>query len=253
MNRPPNEGPPSENFDAQFEEIVRQAEAEIAKGGPGSPADPGSGSADWSGPVGPPVSGVGRHWAVTTLTLLVAMAGTAVAGLYANFAIALVVGLVLFAVVMGVATQTGYRGAQQSVDKVSDIPLGLGAAVAVLSLAYFAPVFYLASAGKEGVTSDVFTSHGSRRSVSCTAVLPNGKTSRVTCPASGDKNELSAGHYRVVYDADGTLWARLGTKADLPVALGGAVVGLGVVAFGFGAGAGASRANKPGRPTTTAV
>ena len=241
MSRTPNEGSRSDDFDAEFEEFTRLAEAEAAKGGSGAAVGPVLRPVGGPGSGAPGARGVGRHWGVVSLTLLVALAGTAVLGIYVNFAFALIAGVVLFAAVMVVATQTGYR-AKQPADKAADIPMGLGAALAMLSLAYFAPIFYLSGAGKEGVTTDVFSVHGSRGSITCTAVLPNGKTSRVTCLAPGDKNRLSAGHYRVVYDPDGTIWARPGTKADLPVALGGLLLGVGVVAFGVGAGLGVSRA-----------
>lgn len=247
MSRTPNEHPPSDDFDAEFEEFTRLAEAEAAKGGSAAVGGPGSGSgfgaAGAAGYRAPGARGVGRHWAVAGLTLVVALAVTAALGIYVNLVVALIGGLVLFAAVMVVAIRTGYRAGLPA-DKAADIPLGLGAALAVLSLAYFAPVFYLSSAGKEGVTTDVFSVHGSRGSITCTAVLPNGKTSRVTCLDPGDKNRLSAGHYRVVYDPDGTIWARSGTKADLPVALGALLVGAGVAAFAVGAGLGVARAGR---------
>jgi len=256
MGDKPEERFTPEEFDAMLDDISRHMDDEPALGGrsglagpsgPSRPADggfrvtgvPGPGAAGSGSPARP--GGVAGHWLRVAAALVGALVVTAVVGIYVAFPVALIAGIVLTGLVISLATQSGYRRGL-GFDKPADAALGLGAMVAVLSAAYFAPVFYLSGAGKEGVTSDVLVTHGSRGSVSCQAVLPNGKTAKVPCLKPGDRDRLSAGHYRVVYDPDGHTAAWTGTKSDLPVALGSGLIGGGLVLAAAGAGLGISRA-----------
>ncbi|MFL6110897.1 MAG: hypothetical protein ACJ786_06045 [Catenulispora sp.] len=259
MSEKPNGRRTPEEYDAMMAELARHMDDEPGPaGGPLGPGDAGD-AGGTGGAAGRPGAGTGGpgivgHWLRAGLALLVALAVTAVLGVYVNFAVALIAGVVLAGVVIYLALRTGYRAALAP-DKAADIPLGIGAMLAVLSMAFFAPVFYLSAAGKEGVTTAVFAGHGSRTSISCTATLPNGKTAKVSCLSADDADRLSQGHYRVVYDPDGHTRAWTGTKSDLPVPLGAGLLLGGVAVFAAGALLSVSRAarGKAGwRPRTVA-
>lgn len=241
MGEKPNGGPSPDETDAVLAELSGRMDAELERGGPRSPDGFDGPVPGLPGPGGASVRGVAGHWARVAALLLGDLVVVAVLGVYAAFVVALLAGIVLTGLVIAFATQAGYR-AERGFDTAADIPLGVGAMLAAVSLAYFAPVFYLSGAGKSGVTTDVLESRGSRDSVSCRAVLPNGKTAKVSCLSAGNKNRLSAGHYRVVYDPDGHTRAWIGTESDLPVALGGGLIVGGLVVCGVGAGLGVSRA-----------
>ncbi|MBS2538216.1 hypothetical protein KGQ20_36240 [Catenulispora sp. NF23] len=241
MGEKPNQRPSPDEYDAMLAEISEHLEEVAERGGPVGPGGNAYRLSGGDGPGGASGSAVASHWTRVGLLLFVDLALAAVLGIYVNFVVALFVGLVLTGLLISFATQGGYRKGL-GYDKAADIPLGVGAMLAVLALAYFAPIFYLSSAGKGGVTTDVLVTAGSRDSASCQAVLPNGKTAKVTCLNPGDRNRLSPGHYRVVYDPDGHTRAWAGTKSDLPVALGGGLVVGGLVVCGVGAGLGVWRA-----------
>ena len=175
--------------------------------------------------------GVAAHWLRAGLAVIAVLVVTAALSIYVNFVAAAIGGGVLMGVVLNVAIRRGHRRGRP--DKAVDIPLGLSAVAAMFSMAFFAPVFYLSAVGKEGVTKSVLVTHGSRNSASCRAVLPNDRTARIPCYGDADKNSVSDGHHRVVYDPHGRTWAYRGTKAGLPVPLGaGLVLGCLVVFVG---------------------
>lgn len=182
-----------------------------------------------------------RHWLRGVLAVLVALFVTALLGVFVNFVVSLLAGIVLAGVTIGVITQTGYRSARGA-DNPADAILGIGLMIAAVSLAYFAPFFYLSAFGEEGVTDSVFRVHSSRGGSYCEAGLPSGKTARVSCLDAGDANRLSDYHYRVVYDPHGnTSSVSVGRKSDLPVVLGAGFVVGGLVVSGVGAGLGIRR------------